>query len=35
MPVLFCVIELVYFIAPKIIFLITHHDDIYTFQPLM
>ena len=35
MPVLFCIIELVYFDAPKIIFLFTHLDDIHTFQPLM
>ena len=35
MTVLFCIIELVYFDAPEIIILITHLDDVHTFQPLM
>ena len=35
MPILLCVIEFVDFDAPKIIFLITHLDDIHTFQSLI
>ena len=34
MPVLLSIIELVYFNAPKIIFVITHLDDIHTFSTI-
>ena len=35
MPILLCIIEFVDFDAPKIIFLISHHEDIHTIQSLI